>query len=392
MVKSTFIFLLIIWLPFLAGAQFYENFETDKDALGKEVAGWDWFTGDGNATITFIQKENFATIVVDGTGDERNIWWALVKKEVTQFIDVEQLSKPGYGLRIEAKVRPHVAPRRINLYIHTNRPTNHDSHDNLKEYDLSLANEWKVISLTSDGLNVQRENKVFAQLSLMDWGNDIYKIDIDYFKVEVVDMKNIEADLGEPIAYWPPLDDPQIFREKLKVSDDAVINLDYPEVNMNNWQDATHDVNIITVNDRQWIILKFDFSQYAGEKIAGQGQLAIYTFNVQKAITEIEEFNKIRITEIIGGADWQEETVTYKNLLSQEPVNEVVNQQMIVDAPVSIEKGRPTVVTINRPVMQRLLEGTSKGIAITTLGGINASFYSHEEDKQLAAELRFNLK
>ena len=390
--KCYFPQLLFLVIHFTAHAQFLENFEADEASVSKEVTGWNWFTGDGEATMTFIQEKGFATIVVDGTNDQRNIWWALVKKEVTDAIDVSLLSKPGYGLRIEARVRPHVAPRRINLYMHTNRPSNHDNHDNLMEFDLPVANEWKVVSLTSAGMDVQPEDKIFAQLSLMDWGNDIYKIDIDYFKVDVVTMKETSVDLGEPIPYWPPLADPAHFSHQLKVSDDAVVHLKYSEVNMNNWQDATNNENIITVNDLQWIIIKFDFSQFKGRNVADAGQLALFTYSVQKITTEIEEFNKIRITEIIDGSDWQEETVTLQNLLNNQPINQVINSQMIVDAEVSTQKGSPTLVTISRPVMQRLLDGTSKGIAITTLGGINASFYSHETNEKMAAELRFNLK
>lgn len=390
--QSYIAILLFLTIHFTVHAQFLENFEADEASVGKEVSGWNWFTGDGEATMTFIQEKGFATIVVDGTNDRRNIWWALVKKEVTDAIDVSLLSKPGYGLRIEARVRPHVAPRRINLYMHTSRPSNHDNHDNLMEYDLPKANEWKVVSLTSAGMDVQPRDKIFAQLSLMDWGNEVYKIDIDYFKVDVVAMKETQADLGEPIPYWPPLADPAGFSHSLKVSDDAIIHLKYPEVNMNTWQDATNNENIITVNDQQWILLKFDFSQVKGKRMADAGQLALFTYNVQKSTSDIEEFNKIRITEIIDGADWQEETVNLEKLLNNQPVSQVINSQMIVDAEVNTQKGSATMVTISRPVMQRLMDGTSKGIAITTLGGINASFYSHEANEKMAAELRFNLE
>jgi hypothetical protein len=44
-------------------------------------------------------------------------------------------------------------------------------------------------------------------------------------------------------------------------------------------------------------------------------------------------------------------------------------------------------------VLQRLIDGTTRGIAIRPLGAINASFYSMEnESGKFSAKLRFNLQ
>ncbi len=52
---------------------------------------------------------------------------------------------------------------------------------------------------------------------------------------------------------------------------------------------------------------------------------------------------------------------------------------MIQDVDVAPAPGGKTCVVLPRPVMQRLLDGTSTGIAIRPLGAINATFYASED-------------
>ena len=54
---------------------------------------------------------------------------------------------------------------------------------------------------------------------------------------------------------------------------------------------------------------------------------------------------------------------------------------MIQDVDVASAPGGKTYVTLPRPVLQRLLDGTTKGVVLRPLGAINASFYSSEDAK-----------
>jgi hypothetical protein len=71
----------------------------------------------------------------------------------------------------------------------------------------------------------------------------------------------------------------------------------------------------------------------------------------------------------------------------------VLNTQMIIDYPVTEGDGGKTYLTISRPVLQRMIDAKTLGIAIKPLGSISASFYAMEEDDgRLAARLLFNVE
>lgn len=58
---------------------------------------------------------------------------------------------------------------------------------------------------------------------------------------------------------------------------------------------------------------------------------------------------------------------------------------------VTEERGGKTLITISQPVLQRLIEGRTLGLAIRPLGAINASFYAMEnQGGKFSARLRFN--
>ena len=103
-------------------AQFLDSF--DKN----EIEGWFFFTGDGAATMDFVQKDGFSRILVDATKDKHNVYWTLIKRDVTAFLDLEKLKEPDFELRVEAKVRVSNAPRRINMMVNTQRTINYHEH------------------------------------------------------------------------------------------------------------------------------------------------------------------------------------------------------------------------------------------------------------------------
>ena len=63
------IFFVILFPAFLH-AQYLDEFNGDR------IKGWFFFTGDGNSTMDFVQKDGYARILVDATHDKYNVWWS----------------------------------------------------------------------------------------------------------------------------------------------------------------------------------------------------------------------------------------------------------------------------------------------------------------------------
>ncbi|MEP6597106.1 MAG: hypothetical protein ABJA71_14230, partial [Ginsengibacter sp.] len=58
-----------------------------------------------------------------------------------------------------------------------------------------------------------------------------------------------------------------------------------------------------------------------------------------------------------------------------------------IDDSVTWKKNGKVLFTISQPVLQRLIDGKTIGIAIRPLGAVNASFYSKDEDEKKAPRL-----
>jgi hypothetical protein len=64
---------------------------------------------------------------------------------------------------------------------------------------------------------------------------------------------------------------------------------------------------------------------------------------------------------------------------------------MIYDTCVNETRGGKTWITLSRPVLQRLVNGKTLGLAIRPLGAINAASYAKDSrDERLAARLLFD--
>src|SRR6056297_4228465 len=96
--KKISLFLTILFGLSLCQASFQDDF------AGKEITGWNYFTGDGDAQMNVVQKDGFARISVDATQDKHNVWWAIIKRDVSNTLDMAKLEKPGYELRVQAKI------------------------------------------------------------------------------------------------------------------------------------------------------------------------------------------------------------------------------------------------------------------------------------------------
>ncbi|MCJ7753262.1 MAG: hypothetical protein MUP13_01725, partial [Thermoanaerobaculales bacterium] len=309
---------LVVSLAGVAEAQFLEAFEDqDLQVDPAGIDGWSFFSGDGQTTIDFMATgRGYASIRVDATRDRRNVWWALIKHRVSQDLDLERLSRPGWELRVEARIRSSHGPRRVNLHVNTQRTT--DFHSHLMEYDIPKAGIWYTISMTTRDFLLEPGDTVFAQMALMDWGHDRYDLDVDYFKADVVEAERAGPDVGEPLPYHPPIPDPGSFEVAMQAADAAVVDLAQPDVNLGEWAvlDGGSRTRVLTVGGTMWVILRWDLEAFEGGRVGGHGLLQLTTHSVQRNAEQIKDFGLLRVVEVPGGPPaWRRDTVTLTSLL-----------------------------------------------------------------------------
>ncbi|MDZ7692972.1 MAG: hypothetical protein U5K69_17920 [Balneolaceae bacterium] len=367
-------------------AQFYDPFE------GPINDAWTYNSGDGAATIDFTGNQEYATIIVDATDDQNNIWWALIRRNVAPQLDLSLLSKPTHELRVETRIKASHSPRRVNLHFNTQKTT--DFHSHLMEYDIDDTTNWHTISMTTEGFEAVPGDTVNAQMALIDWGPDTYKLQVDYFKVDIVDTDTTRPDIGNPVPYNPPIPELSSYNYQEKVSDDTMVDLRFPEINFNGWYAISRkeQAPTLTVSGGQFSLLRWDLESYVGRNVEGYGVLEITTQSLQRMETGLPEFGQVRVVEILADKNWSEETVTLKTLSGGKNINKVFNPQMVIDVAISPEPGSSTKITINEPVLQRLIDGETTGLALRPLGPITATFFASEyEEGSYSATLHFNL-
>ena len=129
------------------------------------------------------------------------------------------------------------------------------------------------------------------------------------------------------------------------------------------------------------MILRFDLRSFAGQQVADHGLLELTTHSVQRTSDALKDFGIVRVVEILrrrpglGSEDRHD-----RQPARGQPLDRVLNTQMIIDWPVTEGDGGKTYFTISRPVLQRLIDGRTLGIAIKALGSISASFYALEHE------------
>lgn len=386
-------FLLHIYIDL--SAQFIDDFNGNSITIDPSSAnGWTFRTGDGFAVMDFISSgKGYSSIYVDATKDKQGIWWALIRRRVSENMNLALIQNPKYEFRIEARVRVSDAPKRINLHLNTQRTTNFHSH--LMEYDIPDTTNWYTISMTTHNFDARPGDTVYAQLALMDWGFEKYRVDIDYYKVDIVNIDSVGPDLGEPIPYHPPIPNTSIFQYHIPVKEDCMIDLYYTDMNFNNWftsDEKGNQINLLTVSGSQYIILKWNLVEFKNKIADGSALLELTTYSLQNSTDYKKDFGMIRVTEILDGdKNWNQNEVTLENLCKGKPLNKVLNSQMIIDVEVNKVRGGKNYITISQPVLQRILNGKTLGIAIKPLGAVVASFYSSENFKY-APKLHFNIK
>jgi hypothetical protein len=91
-------FILFLFVSTISSAQFFDSFDKEK------IEGWfslramerqQWISFNGTAMRQFF---------VDATKDKYNVYWALIKRDVTPYLDLSKLKDTDYQLRVEAKV------------------------------------------------------------------------------------------------------------------------------------------------------------------------------------------------------------------------------------------------------------------------------------------------
>ncbi|AOS44185.1 hypothetical protein Verru16b_01246 [Lacunisphaera limnophila] len=387
---------LLILIPVVPGrAQWIDGFD------GPKIEGWFTMTGDGAAQATLVPQDGFARLTIDATADQHGVWYTLIKRDVSAGLDLAKLRDPVYELRVEARVRSSHAPRRVNFMLNTQRTT--DYHEHLREYDLAEPNTWYVISMTTRNFDAGPGDSVFVQLCATDFGPDHYEVDIDYYRADVVRRDEAAPDLGEPLAYHPPVPPVATFSHHAPVTHDSVISTDFPDVNFNDWRvrEPAGPARVLTVNGTQWIVLRWDVAAFRGLQADGGGVLELTTSSLalggryQAAMGRDlgEEFGKIHVIEILGGDPaWDQETVTYQSLLQGRAYADVFNTQMIIDLELADQPGAPAFFTLPRPVLQRLLDGQSKGLLIRPLGALSGTIYASENPAGHGPVLHFNAR
>ena len=379
-----------------SSAQFLDDFTgsevtTDRTAL----RGWAFFSGDGNVAIELRRGgDGYASIFVDAANDKRNVWWALIHRRVSEKMDLSLLAQPGFEFRIETRIRVSHAPRRVNLQVLTQRTIDYHSH--LMEYDIPDSKNWHTISMTTRDFDARPGDTVLGHLALIDWGLEKYRVDLDYVKVDIVNVATVGPDLGEAVPYHPPLPDPKRFSQTVKVSHDSTIDNENTDINLNDWggRDGDKPINLIAVDGARFAIMRWDLSKFTGKKVAGHGLLELTTYSVLRKATPLKDFGLIRVVEILGGdPNWDQTTVTADSFRGGQPLTRVLNSQMIIDWPVTEGDRGKTLLTISKPVLQRMIDGRTLGLAIMPLGALTASFYSMEsEEGRYSARLYFELQ
>jgi hypothetical protein len=174
------------------------------------------------------------------------------------------------------------------------------------------------------------------------------------------------------------------------------VDLANPGVSLNDWliHDGAGRAAVVSVGGTRLALLRWDLHEYRGKTAAGPGLLELTTRALELSADARPDFGLLRVVEILAGDPaWDEKTATWTGLSRGGPPDAVLNEQMIIDWPVTAGDGGKTWLTIPVPVLQRLLDGRTLGIALTPLGAMNATFYAREDGGgRAAARLRFNLK
>ena len=182
--------------------------------------------------MDFIQKDGYATISVDAAKDPYNVWYAITKRNVAPFLNLNKLKGVDTELRVEVRVRIYNPPHRVNIMVNTQKTV--DFHHDLMEFEIQDT-DWHVISMTTRDLDAVPGDSLYIQFNITDFGYDKYQVDVDYIKADIINVKKSGPDKGLQIPYHPQIPATTSYSNHEPVKHDALINSDYPRVNLNDF-------------------------------------------------------------------------------------------------------------------------------------------------------------
>ncbi|MDT0645667.1 hypothetical protein RM545_03100 [Zunongwangia sp. F260] len=364
-----------------------------KDDCNYNTEDIPWTTqhGDGEVKTRLIVKDGFIRFVVDASAEPHNVWWATVSRPVSfPPKDTEDYSEEK--LWIEAKVKPSHATRRINMRLYNQRTRDH--HAFLKEFDLEDTLNWHTIRFSPQGLRYLPGDELRCHFALIDWGNREFHLDIKEVKVFFEDAENKPEESENALEYHPQPQKLANLSHQLKVKEDATVDVLFPEESLAGWgqQENGEIKQLISVSHHLIPVLRWDFSNFKDHKVKEWGLLRLKVHSSNQVPSPTHEYGRIRIMEIKGGReDWNYETVTFNDLTGNLPLWEVFNEQMVIDMDMPKTGEEFLEIPISPVVLQRLIDGTTKGLAVFPLGSIQTSFYAKAYNGgENAATLNFN--
>jgi hypothetical protein len=139
--------------------------------------------------------------------------------------------------------------------------------------------------------------------------------------------------------------------------------------------------------------MRWDLSVFAGQKISEAGLLELTTYSLNKLMKREKDFGMIRVIEILDGDKaWDQNSVTYNLFIQSNPIDKIINGQMIIDVDVNEQQDGKNIITISKPVLQRMIDGKTLGMVIRPLGPIYVSFYAKENGiDEHAPKLHLNI-
>lgn len=363
-------------------AQYYQGFNFAPNEFAKNnMDGWRTITGDGKVEFQQRFDGNAVVFRLDPTKDKRNIWYAFIHQDISSFLDTNELKSGKSELRMEVRLMASHAPRRVNMYL-----SKLDQGGYLREFDIPTKNVWHTISMTTEGFVFDGERLLMVQVSLMDWGiTDIYELKIDYIKVDVVDVNNKLPQYGLPLVYRPEILPIDHFSESIRTQTSTTLDQNYPTLSLATLQGGEAGQQLVMVDNAKITLLSWDFSKYKNAELSEAGQLELTTFSSVELKNSPKDFGEIRICEVFGEKAIDSEEITYEAF---HKVGYTINSQTVIDSKVEQTKFGKTRVTISKPVMERLISGQTKGLAILPLGLINTGFYG--DDSEHPPKLYFN--
>lgn len=369
-----------------------QNILNDKCDYNTRTNPWYTEYGDGELKAYVEAKENFIRFQVDATQEPYNVWWATVKRSIPFKPNTPQ-DYSQKKLWIEAKVKPSHAIRRLNMRLYNQRTTDH--HEYLKEFDLSDTVNWHTIRFSPAGLRYLPGDQLTCHLALIDWGNQKFHLDIKDVKVFFGENQDRFRESDNALVYHPepkPIED---FENQLPIQRDAMLDLAFPNRILKGWGKlATNGdyINLLSVSHNLIPILAWDFTPVKEHLVEGWGLLRLKINTSSQVKNPEHEFGRIRIHEIIGGKnDWDKEKLTFNNFSQGLSLWNIINEQMVIDMDVPKGNDRWLDIPLSPIVIQRLINGKSKGLAILPLGSIQVSFYTLEAQRsEYVPTLYFN--